>query len=407
MHSRRGRTRNKKGKSLVIVLVVILLLILFSLVGILLFYLKSIESRVFESPKIEPPIISSEIYNHYKRLITYSNIKNDTNIDFKEVLALDLVEKNGELDNSLDSILQSYNKFVVDENTTISFKDIINEVKNFNDENSTSIDWKDILSALSISCNYVIDIENADKNTIDALCKDFILEDGTNIDLNQYLENNNKTINYVDINFRNKDEINESITIKTKKVKSLDDIANEESLSEDSKAKISDDMEKINKLNYASDQNLDFISQIYFGAKSNEEDFKIFTSITLAQAILESNWGSSKLYTEGKNIFGIKSYGDWNGEVITMTTSEWDENESRNVTIKDEFRKYDNYEGSIIDHSLFLLSNPRYTDSGVFTAENYKQQAKAIKDGGYATDPDYDTSLINLIEENELFLLDD
>ncbi len=407
MSSRRNRPQNKKSNPFIIVLIVILVLGLLSLTGILLFYLNVIRDRVFETPEIEPPIVSNEVYNHYNRIITYSNIKNNTKLDFMEALALDLMRKNGTIDNKLDSILEVYDKFTKDEDMTISFSNIEKQVSDFNNQNSSEIDWKDIVSALTIENKYIQDLKNSDNSKIYSLCKDFVDANGNTLDLDQYLKNNNKTINYVNINFRDKEKINNSITVKSKNIKTLDDITNELSLSEDDKNKLNTNLQKIKELTYPSDVHLDFISQIYADAKSNQYDFKIFTSITIAQAILESNWGTSKLYTEGKNIFGIKAFGDWTGETIKMSTTEHDTDSGKDIIIDDYFRKYDDYDGSIIDHSLFLNSNSRYTDSGVFNAQSYKEQAKAIKSGGYATDPNYDTNLIQLIEENELFLFDD
>lgn len=405
MQSRRNRP-HKKGGAFVIVIIIFLVLLLFSLIGVLLFYLDILGNRDFEPPEIELPIVSEDIYSHYERLIAYSNIKYNTNLDFKEVLAFDL-SQNENLDNSLDSILKSYDLFTKDEQTTIDFSNIIEQVSAFNTENNSFIDWRDIVSALTTSKKHLSDFLNIESNEIISLCKEFISEDGSTLILEQYLQNNNKTINYVDINFRERENIQETITIDTKKIKTLDEVQIHQAFTEESKELLNTKLTEIRDLSYTSDSGLDFISKIYHGAKSNEEDFKIFTSLTMAQAILESNWGTSKLYTEGKNIFGIKAFGDWTGETVKMSTEEYDPNESKNITIDDYFRKYDDFNGSIIDHSLFLVSNIRYTESGVFTAQNYKEQAKAIKEGGYATDPNYDTSLIELIEQNELFLFDD
>ena len=44
--------------------------------------------------------------------------------------------------------------------------------------------------------------------------------------------------------------------------------------------------------------------------------FGIPASITLAQGILESGNGESRLSMEGKNHFGIKCHDNWNGETI-------------------------------------------------------------------------------------------
>ncbi len=367
--------------------------------------MRILDTRVFNPPKIEPPIVSTDVYNHYKRLINYSNIKYDTNVDFMELMALDLV-RNSSLDNKLESIIESYDDFTENNNRTISFSNIISEVSDFNSKNNANIEWKDIVSALTISNKYLTELENVNQSSISSLCSSFISSDGESLSLEEYLKNNNKSINYVDVNFRDKNKISNSYSISAKQVKNLDEVLDDKNLSEEDREKVRTNLEKIRALEYPSDGQLEFVKQVYPGAKANQDDFKIFTSITLAQAILESNWGTSELYLKGKNIFGIKAFDDWKGETITMSTNEWDENLSKNTTIKDAFRKYDDYDGSIIDHSLFLSLNERYAESGVFSSSNYKDQARAIKDAGYATDPEYANNLIELIEQNELFIFD-
>ena len=75
------------------------------------------------------------------------------------------------------------------------------------------------------------------------------------------------------------------------------------------------------------------------------------------------------------------------------------------MTVKARFQIYDSYEASIRAHvRLFQQgtswNKDQYND--VLAAKDYKSQAKALVTDGYATDPDYSTKLINLIEQYNL-----
>lgn len=120
-------------------------------------------------------------------------------------------------------------------------------------------------------------------------------------------------------------------------------------------------------------------------------------SITLAQGILESGDGNSTLATKGNNHFGIKCHRDWHGKKI------YHDDDARNEC----FRKYKSAYESYRDHSDFLTSKPRYQFLFELETTDYKAWAKGLKKAGYATSRTYDKALIQLIEENQLYLYDD
>ena len=126
----------------------------------------------------------------------------------------------------------------------------------------------------------------------------------------------------------------------------------------------------------------------------------IFASVTLAQSIIESGWGKSGLTQKANNMFGIKCSSNWDGECINMQTGEY--GSSGYYTINSNFRKYSSIEDSVNDHSLFLKENPRYPNAGVFDATTFAEQIRAIHSAGYATDPNYSSSIINTIEMYDL-----
>ena len=119
-------------------------------------------------------------------------------------------------------------------------------------------------------------------------------------------------------------------------------------------------------------------------------------SITLAQGMIESDYGRSRLATEANNHFGIKCHNDWKGATIKH------HDDKRNEC----FRKYPKPEESFYDHSDFLTSTSRYSSLFELSDNDYKSWAKGLKKAGYATNPDYANILIKKIEENELWRYD-
>ena len=119
-------------------------------------------------------------------------------------------------------------------------------------------------------------------------------------------------------------------------------------------------------------------------------------SITLAQGLLESGAGKSRLATKGNNHFGIKVSGNWRGPYILADDDAPNE----------KFRAYANAAESYEDHSRFLCQNRRYASLFKLGREDYKRWAKGLKAAGYATNPRYAELLIDLIERYDLHRFD-
>ena len=115
-------------------------------------------------------------------------------------------------------------------------------------------------------------------------------------------------------------------------------------------------------------------------------------SITMAQGILESASGTSKLATKGRNHFGIKCTDDWQGGSIRRKGM--------------RFRKYTSPEASFRDHSDFLANRSRYAFLFNYPKTDYKKWAKGLRKAGYARDRKYPKKLISLIERYKLYKLD-
>ena len=121
-------------------------------------------------------------------------------------------------------------------------------------------------------------------------------------------------------------------------------------------------------------------------------------SIKLAQALLESNAGTSSLALNANNHFGIKCGGSWKGKKIYRK----DDDYRKGRLIKSCFRAYPNAESSFIAHTEFLLNQPRYAFLFKLDPTNYKSWARGLKKAGYASDPKYAHRLIEIIESYRL-----
>ncbi len=131
-------------------------------------------------------------------------------------------------------------------------------------------------------------------------------------------------------------------------------------------------------------------------AVEHQKKYKIPASITLAQGLLESSAGKSRLATEGNNHFGIKCNRNWTG----ATMKEDDDRKG------ECFRKYHSPEESYEDHSRFLKLHPRYAPLFDLNPTDYKAWAFGLKRANYATDRKYAYKLIRIIEDYDLHKYD-
>nr|WP_202882020.1 glycoside hydrolase family 73 protein [Carnobacterium inhibens] len=145
----------------------------------------------------------------------------------------------------------------------------------------------------------------------------------------------------------------------------------------------------------------EFIVQIADYAKVLQDKYGILPSISIAQAILESDWGTSELSIKNNNYYGIKGGGT--EPTVTMTTKEFVDGEW--IEVKADFRKYASWQESMEDHSELFAKGTTWNENQyakVLTANDYKEAAYALQESGYATDPDYPGKLIRLIEQYQL-----
>lgn len=127
--------------------------------------------------------------------------------------------------------------------------------------------------------------------------------------------------------------------------------------------------------------------------------YPLFSSVVIAQACLETGYGSSQLMMKANAIFGIKAGLSWRGKVYSAKTKEV--YNSKPVTITDTFRAYDTLRESVEDFFNLICNNKRYAVA--VHSNNFVECIHGIASGGYATDPSYADKVIKII--NSFYLI--
>ncbi len=152
-------------------------------------------------------------------------------------------------------------------------------------------------------------------------------------------------------------------------------------------------------------QQQDFLNAAAQAARQAAASTGVPASVTVAQAILESDWGRSSLAQNANNYFGMKAMGTLGDDgVVWMPTSEYDAAGQLYQTTS-AFRAYKSLADSMADHDHLLSTLSRYA-SAMQDAKDPKQFAQQVADDGYSTDPDYADKLIALMDHYNLYQLD-
>lgn len=139
-----------------------------------------------------------------------------------------------------------------------------------------------------------------------------------------------------------------------------------------------------------------FYQQYAVMAMEQQIKYGIPASITLAQMAIESSYGTSESATRDNNYFGIKKGSSWVGGV-----GYYDDDNPHEA-----FRKYSSINQGIENHSAVLLHSNYQRHVPANNPLDYTGWAQGIKAGGYATDPDYVSKLVNTIQEYGLYNYD-
>jgi flagellum-specific peptidoglycan hydrolase FlgJ len=139
---------------------------------------------------------------------------------------------------------------------------------------------------------------------------------------------------------------------------------------------------------------LTYIEKYKYAAIDEMDRSGIPASIIIAQAIVETNAGTSDLARKSNNHFGIKCKDYWVGD--TYYSPDDDRDEKGNI-IPSCFRQYDSPLDSYKDHSDFLMQTEHYQGLFGYDKTEYVNWAKGLQLCGYASDPDYADKLIKTI----------
>ena len=139
-----------------------------------------------------------------------------------------------------------------------------------------------------------------------------------------------------------------------------------------------------------------YIEEFKYAAMQEMKIYGIPASVTLAQGILESASGNSKLAKDCNNHFGIKCRKNWTGNFCLADDDAADEC----------FRGYANAMESYRDHSMFLKGASRYDFLFSLPATDYRAWAHGLRQAGYATNPAYGNIIIGVVERYRLSMYD-
>lgn len=151
-----------------------------------------------------------------------------------------------------------------------------------------------------------------------------------------------------------------------------------------------------------------FVKYYYPQAKKVQDRTGISAIALLAQSAHETGWGAKAV---GNMMFGVKDTDGINGNEQLITTTEYHTTNKvkypviLSITktgnrfkylIKDWFRKYDSAEQSFYDHAKFLMDNKRYAKA-MNVRSNEALFLQRVADAGYATDPNYKSLMMQMI----------
>lgn len=141
----------------------------------------------------------------------------------------------------------------------------------------------------------------------------------------------------------------------------------------------------------------DFVARMSGPAQRVAQSSGIPAELIVAQAALETDWGRRQITTasgaDSHNLFGIKAGSQWRGATTAVLTTEYDQGQAHKQT--EQFRAYGSVDAAFADYARLIGSNSNY--AGVMSARNPLDAARALQQGGYATDPHYADKLISVM----------
>ena len=141
----------------------------------------------------------------------------------------------------------------------------------------------------------------------------------------------------------------------------------------------------------------DFIRAVRPHAVRAAREIGVDPDVLVAQAALESGWGRSTMRradgSNAHNLFGIKATPSWRGDVVTVSTLEYEGGVA--VRRQAAFRAYGSYAESFQDYAMLVRDNPRYARALEF-ASDPRAYMRELQAAGYATDPAYADKVLGI-----------
>lgn len=140
-----------------------------------------------------------------------------------------------------------------------------------------------------------------------------------------------------------------------------------------------------------------FLARIAPWAQQAAQRLGVSVRSVMAHAALESGWGQRPVRNaegaDSLNLFGIKAGSSWDGARTAAWTTEFEGGQPIRKT--QDFRRYTGLDETFGDYVRLLERNPRYR-AALHTGDDVQAFAQALKEGGYATDPQYAQKLLRV-----------
>ena len=141
-----------------------------------------------------------------------------------------------------------------------------------------------------------------------------------------------------------------------------------------------------------------FVDRMAPAAKLASQASGVPAELILAQAALETGWGSKPIRTDAgadsHNLFGIKAGRHWTGKTTNISTTEYVGGNATSMV--EPFRVYESADQSFMDYARLISKSSRY--SSVVNANSAKEAAYQLQYSGYATDPEYGNKLVAVMD---------
>jgi flagellar protein FlgJ len=139
----------------------------------------------------------------------------------------------------------------------------------------------------------------------------------------------------------------------------------------------------------------EFIARLRPHAERAAQQLGVATEAVIAQAALETGWGRHLPAAgegAGFNLFGIKANAAWGGARVSAVTTEFQQGAMQ--SLPQSFRGYGSLAEGVQDYSKLISGSARYA-AALNSGDDVQAFATALKQGGYATDPDYVQKLVD------------